>query len=77
MPLNNDGPDFTTQMLYASTKIGLTVPLWDLGLNVLVDLIEYSAKVDAEALSANSGKKSSKSPPMNISQLTKLGKVRG
>jgi len=64
-------------MLYASTKIGLQVPLWDLGLNVVVDLIEYSAKVDAEALSANSGKKPSKSQPMNISQLTKLGKVRG
>ena len=68
-------------MLYASAKVGLTIPLWDIGLNVLCDLIEYSAKVDAEALSANSSGGGSKSsfrmPPMNLASMTKSGKLRG
>ena len=66
-------------MLYASAKVGLFIPLQDLGINVLCDLIEYSAKIDAEALDAKGGvgKNSFKMPPMNLSQMTKAGRLKG
>ena len=45
----------------------------DMGLNVLTDLIEYSAKVDSEAVS---GKGKNKMPKMGIEGLGKLGRKR-
>ena len=48
----------------------------DMGMNVLCDLIEYTAKTDSEALSgAKSGKM--KASKIGIEGMTKLGKLRG
>jgi len=68
--------DFTTQLLYAAVKTGLSVGIADMGLNVLCDLIEYSAKVDGEALGNVKGGKS-KAPRISIEGMTKLGRLRG
>ena len=65
--------DFTTQLLYVAAKTGVTVNLADMGINVLVDLIDYSAKIDSQVL----GKTTTKTPPMNLSQMTNMGKMRG
>ncbi|MCL2555459.1 MAG: hypothetical protein FWE03_00370 [Firmicutes bacterium] len=47
-------------------------------MNVLHDLVAYSAKIDAEALKSSGGATGgTKSPPMNLAGLTKLGRMRG
>jgi len=71
----NADTDFTTQLLYASIKTGLNVSIADMGLNVLTDLIEYSARIDSEALGGKGGK--TKAPKLGIEGMTKLGKFRG
>ena len=68
--------DFTTQLLYASVKVGVNVGIADMGLNVLCDLIEYSAKIDGEALSGAKGGKA-RAPKIGIEGMTKLGRLRG
>ena len=37
-------------MLYASIKTGINVPLGDLGMHTLFDLLNYSAEIDAAAI---------------------------
>ena len=69
--------DFTTQLLYAAIKTGVAINIGDMSMNVLCDLIEYSAKVDSQALSKASGKSATKMPAMNISQMTAKGVTRG
>ena len=46
-----------------------------MGMNVLCDLIEYTAKVDGEALSGKSGK--GKKPRLGIEGMLKKGRLRG
>ena len=55
-------------------KTGVSVNIADMGMNVLCDLIEYSAKVDAQALS---GKSKISTPRMGIEGLIKSRKLRG
>lgn len=69
----NDG-DFTSQLLYTAIKTGVKVNLADMGMNVLIDLIEYSAKTDAVAMS---GKGKSSGPKLGIEGMMKSGKFRG
>ena|GEM_PF-2207092 len=71
----NADADFTTQLLYASIKVGVGVNIADLGLNVLCDLIEYTAKIDSDALRGKGGK--SKAPKLGIEGMLKSGKLRG
>ena len=66
--------DFTTGLLYVAIKTGVTVSLADLGLNVLTDLIEYSAEQDAKAVN---GKQKARAPKLGIEGLMKSGKLRG
>ena len=73
---NSVEADFTTQMLYASIKTGLTVTLSDIGLNVLFDLLNFSSEIDSQALSAADGKIKSYSKPMSLSEMTLAGKVK-
>ena len=44
----------------------MQVPIADLGLAVLIDLVNFSASVDAQALS---GKQIKKGKPMSIAQM--------
>jgi hypothetical protein len=60
-------------LLYASVKTGLNVNIGDMGLNVLIDLINYSAEIESVAVS---GKSVRKTVPMSVADLTKTGKVR-
>ena len=46
-----------------------------MGVNVLHDLIEYTARIDAEALKGKPA--ANKAPPMNLAGLTKMGRMRG
>jgi len=46
-----------------------------MGLNVLTDLIEYTAKIDGEALLGKSGK--GKAPKLGIEGMLKKGRLRG
>lgn len=64
-------------MLYAAIKTGLTVKLEDMGLNVLFDLLSYSAEIDGAAIEGINGKNIRKSAPMNIAEMTAKGKMRG
>lgn len=64
-------------MLYASIKTGLSVPLYDIGLNVLFDLLHYSAEVDSAVLGAANGKNVRKGKPMNLAEMTKAGRMKG
>jgi len=63
-------------MLYAAIKTGITVKLEDMGLNVLFDLLNYSAEIDGAALEGINGKNISKSAPMNVADMTMKGKMR-
>ena len=63
-------------MLYASIKTGITVTFADIGLNVLFDLLNYSAAIDAEVLSAAEGKAKTRSKPMSLAEMTLAGKVK-
>jgi hypothetical protein len=45
-----------------------------MGLNVLIDLVNYSAEIDAAAIS---GKSVRKSAPMSVADFTKNGRTRG
>lgn len=62
--------DFTTQLLYVSIKSGINVRLEDLGLNVLFDLLNYSAQIDNATLQSVNSKSVRKSKPMNIAEMT-------
>jgi len=69
--------DFTTQLLYASIKSGVMVHIGDMGMNVLFDLLNFTAEIDNEAIKGADGKNIRKSAPMNLAEMTKNGKVRG
>lgn len=69
--------DFTTQMLYCAVKTGVQINIADMGLNVFYDLIEYSAEIDAIALSKAEGKNIHYSAPMNLAEMTRNHKLRG
>jgi len=71
----NADADFTTQLLYASLKTGLNVSIADMGLNVLVDLVEYTAKIDSEAISGKGSK--TKAPKLGIEGMLKAGRLKG
>jgi hypothetical protein len=47
------------------------VPLGDLSLHTLFDLLNYSAEIDALALTTIDGKSIRKSKPMNLAEMTK------
>jgi len=68
--------DFTTQLLYASIKTGVQVHISDMGLNVLFDLLNYTAEIDSAALTAVDGKSVRKSKPMSVAEMTKTGRTR-
>jgi len=53
----------------------VAVSINDMGLNVLCDLIEYTARVDGEALSGKGGK--GKAPKLGIEGMLKKGRLRG
>jgi len=69
--------DFTTQMLYCITKNGVQIHIADMGLNVLYDLIAYSAAVDAQTLGKASGKNTNFSRPQSVAEMTARRKLRG
>jgi len=69
--------DFTTQLLYCATKNGVQVNITDLGLNVLYDLVDYAAQIDAIALAKADGKNLNYAKPMSISEMTAKGNTRG
>jgi hypothetical protein len=60
-------------MLYASIKTGVAVHIGDMGLNVLIDLVNYAAEIDAAAIS---GKKITKTAPQSLADMTKSGRTR-
>jgi hypothetical protein len=68
--------DFTTQLLYASIKTGVQVHISDMGLNVLFDLLNYTAEIDSVAIAAADGKIVRKSKPMSVADMTKAGRTR-
>lgn len=68
--------DFTTQLLYAGIKTGLTVSFNDMGLNVVLDLLHYAAEVDNAVMQGASGKNVRKRKPMNLAELTKAGRTK-
>ena len=68
--------DFTTQLLYASIKTGVQVHISDMGLNVLFDLLNYTAEIDNAAITAVDGKNVRKSKPMSVAEMTKAGRTR-
>jgi len=68
--------DFTTQLLYASIKTGVQVNINDMGLNVLFDLLSYTAEIDGAALAAAEGKNIRKTAPMSVADMTKAGRTK-
>ena len=68
--------DFTTQLLYASIKTGVGVHIGDMGLNVLFDLLNYTAEIDGATLAAAEGKSVRKTAPMSVADMTKAGRTR-
>lgn len=68
--------DFTTQLLYTSIKTGVSVHIGDMGLNVLFDLLNYTAEIDSKALQAVDGKNVRKNAPMSVAEMTKSGRTR-
>jgi len=68
--------DFTTQLLYASIKTGVVVHIGDMGLNVLFDLLNYTAEIDNATLHASEGKNIRKSKPMSVADMTAAGRMR-
>ena len=63
-------------MLYASIKTGLSVTLSDFSLHVLFDLLNYSAEIDSQVLSAAEGGAKNYSKPMDLAAMTMAGKVK-
>ena len=63
-------------MLYAAIKTGFSVKLEDMGLNVLFDLLNYSAEIDSTAIEGINGKNIRKPAPMGIAEMTAKGKMR-
>ena len=63
-------------MLYASIKTGVGVHISDMGLNVLFDLLNFSAEIDGAALGTAGGKNIRKSAPMSVADMTKAGRVK-
>jgi hypothetical protein len=49
------------------------VHISDMGLNVLTDLVNYSAEIEAQAVS---GKSVRKTAPMTLAEMTKGGRTR-
>ncbi|NLZ47028.1 MAG: hypothetical protein GX896_10100 [Clostridiales bacterium] len=68
--------DFTTQLLYASIKTGVQVHISDMGLNVLFDLLNYTAVIESAVIAAADGKSVRKSKPMSVADMTKAGRTR-
>ena len=64
-------------MLYAAIKTGITVKIEDMGLNVLFDLLNYSAEIDGAAIEAINGRNIRKSAPMGLAEMMARGKMRG
>ena len=70
-------------MLYASIKTGISVSLADFSLNVLFDLLSYSAEIDSQVLAAADGKGALQgnvrkvNPPMSLADMTMAGRVKG
>ena len=56
--------------------MGVGVHISDMGLNVLFDLLNYTAEIDNAALYAADVKNIRKSAPMSVAEMTKAGKVR-
>lgn len=52
------------------------VHISDIGLNVLFDLLNYTAEIDNAALYAADGKSIRKSAPMSVAEMTKAGRIR-
>ena len=52
------------------------VHISDMGLNVLFDLLNYTAEIDNATLHVADGKNIRKSAPMSIADMTKAGKVK-
>lgn len=48
-----------------------------MGLNVLFDLLNYSAEIDARVLEEVDGKKVQRHEPMTLAEMTKAGRMRG
>ena len=67
--------DFTTQLLYATIKTGVGVHINDMGLNVLFDLLNYTAEIDGLAIAATEGKNIRKGKPMSVADMTKAGRL--
>jgi len=55
----------------------MRIPLSDLAMHTLFDLLNYSAETDAAALAGANGKNIRKSAPMNLAEMTAKGKMRG
>ena len=68
--------DFTTQLLYACIKTGVGVHIGDMGLNVLFDLLNYTAEVDGMAIAQAEGKNIRKAAPMSVADMTRVGRTR-
>ena len=62
-------------MLYAAIKTGISVKLEDMGLNVLFDLLSYSAEIDSAVIDGINGK-SIENSPMVLPKHVK-GKIGG
>jgi len=63
-------------MLYVCIKSGIPVRIEDMGLNVLFDLLNFTAEIDAAAIAHGEGKNIRKSAPMSLAEMTAAGKVR-
>jgi len=63
-------------MLYACIKTGVGVHIGDMGLNVLFDLLNYTAEIDSATIAAAEGKNIRKTAPMSVADMTKAGKVK-
>jgi hypothetical protein len=48
-----------------------------MGLNVLFDLLSYSAEIDSAVIEGTNGKNIRKFSPMSIAEMTAKGKIRG
>lgn len=64
-------------MLYCLSKIGVPIPLESMGMNVLIDLINYSTDLDALTIAKAEGKSVKYTAPMNLADMTAKGKMRG
>ena len=58
-------------------KTGIQINVADMGLNVLFDLVDFSSQIDALTLAKADGKNLHYSAPMNLSEMTLKGKLRG